>query len=324
MARKARVHFPNALYHAIARGNQKQDIFLDERDYQTYLSYLSEYKVRFEFHLYAYALMRNHVHFLLEVEKVPLSRIMQVLQFRYTRYFNRRHGKVGHLFQGRYKAILRDKDPYLLELVRYIHLNPIRSRVVRNLEKYRWVGHLNYLGRRKDGLIDEEFVLSQFGKDKDSARNRYEGFILDGSDLGHQGKFYKVRDQRFLGEDDFIEEIEFKKAPDMPVLYDIPIEDAVMEVGRHLGINRDRIYSLTRDREGAHGRGVVAYLTRKLGGCLVKEIARHFRREPMTISEAIGKVENRIQKDEEFARRIDFIENSLTKRRKKKYLVTVA
>jgi len=117
MARKPRIHYSGALYHVIARGNQRHDIFISEADFRTYLKHLAEYKEKYHFHLYAYALMRNHLHLLLEVEQIPLSRIMHVLQFRYTRYFNKRYGKVEHLFQGRYKAILCEKDVYLLELV---------------------------------------------------------------------------------------------------------------------------------------------------------------------------------------------------------------
>ncbi len=116
MARKPRIHFSGAFYHVIARGNQKQAIFLDSGDFQTYLSYLAEYKSRFPFHLYAYALMKNHLHLLWETKEVPLSKIMQILQFSYTRYSNRKYRKVGHLFQGRYRAILCDKESYLLDM----------------------------------------------------------------------------------------------------------------------------------------------------------------------------------------------------------------
>ena len=187
---------------------------MDEKDFQKYLSLLSEYKSRYSFRLYAYALMRNHVHLLCEVEATPLSKIMQGLQFRYTQYFNLRYGKVGHLFQGRYKAILCEKDSYLLELVRYIHLNPIRSKVIRDPEKYRWSSHVRYLSKGKDNLIDEEFVLSQFGGNKGKARKRYREFVLGGLGLGHQEKYYEVKDQRFLGEDEFIERIESGKMDD--------------------------------------------------------------------------------------------------------------
>lgn len=268
--------------------------------------------------------MRNHVHLLLEVSETPLSRVMQVLQFRYTRYFNRRYGKVGHLFQGRYKAILCDRDAYLLELIRYIHLNPVRSRAVKDLERYRWTSHVNYLGSVRDGLIDEGFVLTQFGRSKGIAQRRYREFVLDGLSLGHQRRFYEVKDQRFLGEDDFIERLESRRVAEGPVRFDIPMEDIVEEVSRQTGVGQDRIYSLSRDRRGSYGRGVVAYLARKLGGYLVKDIGRFFGREPMTISEAIIRVEHRIHEDVELAKRIDLLEKNLTKRRKKKYLISVA
>jgi REP element-mobilizing transposase RayT len=324
MARRPRVHFPNAFYHVIARGNRRQDIFLDEKDYQRYLSYLSEYKTRYQFHLYAYALMRNHVHLLLEVEATPLSKIMQALQFRYTRYFNTRYGKVGHLFQGRYKAILCDKDAYLLELVRYIHLNPIRSNLVRDLERYRWVSHQSYLGRKKDDLIDEDLVLSQFGRTKLVARRRYNDFIREGLDLDHQAKYYEVKDQRFLGEQEFLERIESRKVTDEPVLFEIPLEDIVMEVGKTVGITRERIHCLSRDRRGALGRSLVAYLARKLSGYFVKDVARYFRREAAMISQGIMKVENLLRGDEGLAQRVEMIEKKLVRNRRKKYLITNA
>jgi len=105
MARKPRIHFPGALYHVIARGNRKQGVFLDEKDFKQFLAYVLNCKNRFSFRLYAYVLMQNHLPFLIEAREVPLSRIMQSLLFAYASYFNRRYGEVGHLFQGRHKKI---------------------------------------------------------------------------------------------------------------------------------------------------------------------------------------------------------------------------
>jgi len=324
MARKPRVHFPTALYHVIVRGNRRQAIFLEGKDFRTYLSFLAEYRTKYSFHLYAYALMRNHLHLLMAVEETPLSKIMQVLQFRYTRYFNRRYRKVGHLFQGRYKAILCDTDSYLLELVRYIHLNPVRSGLVGDPDKYLWTGHLSYIGKGEDDLLDKALVLSQFGKRRNQARGRYRRFVLDGLSLGHQKKYYEVKDQRYLGEDEFIDQIERIKTSAEPGFFEIPLEDIVQEVIDHMAIGRDRMYSLSRDRRGAYGRAVVGYLARKLTGSLVKDIARHFQREPTTISEGVMKMESRVEKDRELARRIEYMRSNLMKRGKKKYLITVA
>jgi REP element-mobilizing transposase RayT len=127
MARRPRIQFEGAFYHIIVRGNQRQDIFDDEGDRRRYLERLRVYKDKCGFLLYAYVLMSNHVHLLIETPADPISRIMQMINFTYTQYFNRKYGKVGYLFQGRYKFFLCDKDGYLLSLVRYIHHNPVRA-----------------------------------------------------------------------------------------------------------------------------------------------------------------------------------------------------
>jgi putative transposase len=324
MARKPRIHFPGAIYHVISRGNRRQDIFLSEGDLKTFLSYLSEYKTRYSFHLYAYAFMGNHIHLLLEVEEDSLSKIMQTLLFRYTRYFNRRYGKTGHLFEGRYRAILCDKDAYLLELVRYIHLNPVRAKVVKDPERYKWTSHQRYLGKGVEGLIEEEFLLKQFGKDKSIARRKYRKFVMEGLGWGHEEKYYEVKDQRYLGEESFIDRIESKKREVEAPLYDIPIGVIVREVSRRTGISREKMHGLTRQREGARGRGIVAYLARMLSGQKVKDIAVHFGRSPMVMSQAVIKVEKELVEDKDLHQMIDLLKEDLIKNAKKKYFVTIA
>ena len=211
-----------------------------------------------------------------------------------------------------------------MELVRYIHLNPVRAGVVENPEKYLWTGHLGYMGKGSVDLLDQDLVLSQLGKSKNLARRRYRQLVLDGLPMGHQVKYYEVKDQRYLGKDEFIDKIERIKSNADPAIFEISMEEIAREVVNHMAIGRDRLYSLTRDRMGAHGRGIVAYLARKLTGSLVKDIARYFQREPMTISEAIMKIESRMERDMKLARRIEDIRSNLMKRSKKKYLITVA
>jgi hypothetical protein len=270
--------------------------------------------------------MKNHLHLLVEVEETPLSKIMQVMQFRYTRYFNKRYEKVGHLFQGRYKAILCERESHLMELVRYIHLNPVRAKVVDDPEMYPWIGHLAYLGKLKNDLIDEDLVLSQFSANKALARKEYNQFILRCLNSGHQDKYYKVKGQRYLGEDEFIERIERKMEnfESRSIIYDIPMDEIVLEVSNTTGITEDKLYSLTRARRGAYGRSLVAYLARKVSGYLVKDIAEHFRRKPVTISQAIIKMENLIQKDKKIEKMVKYMERNLIKNKKKKYLITTA
>ena len=289
-----------------------------------FLTYLSDYKNRYGFHLYAYALMRNHLHLLVEVENVSLSRIMQSLLFRYTRYFNRLHGEVGHLFQGRYKAILCDKEAYLLELVRYIHLNPVRAKMVKDPEDYVWTGHLSYLGKGADGLVDEEVVLDQFSDRRSLGRRRYCRFVWEGISSGHEDKYYRVKDQRYLGEDSFVQRVEKERKEPQSWVYEVPLEAISEETSIAMGITRHKLYSTTRDREGARGRGIVGYLARRVSGYGVKEIADHFGRSPVTMSEGIKKVEDLERRDKSFAKTLSLIVENVVKGRKRKYRITEA
>ena len=208
MARKPRVEFEGAFYHVIARGNQRQDIFLDDKDRAIYLERLEHYRKRYDCQLYAYVLMSNHVHLLIETQKIPLSKIMQGLQFTYTQYYNRHHRTVGHIFQGRYKAILCDRDSYLLELVRYIHLNPARLQRPKDPWKYRWSSHRAYLGEKTAVQINTKLVLGQFGRASAQARHAYRKFMEEGIGQGHIDQYYEVIDQRFLGDEEFIEKVD--------------------------------------------------------------------------------------------------------------------
>jgi putative transposase len=207
MARKPRIEFEGALYHVITRGNQRQPIFRGKEDYERYLRILGDYKTRYEFNLYAYVLMGNHVHLLMETKEVPLSRILQGINQSYTMYFNRRYATVGHLFQGRYKAILCDRDSYLLSLMKYIHVNPIRAGVAKTLEVYPWSSHSSYVGQRRDkGIVDAELLLRIFSEDKRRARRAYLDYMGEAGILRRE-EVYATVDQRILGDEGFVEEV---------------------------------------------------------------------------------------------------------------------
>jgi len=206
MARKPRIEFPGAFYHIIVRGNQRQGIFLDDNDCDEYLRRLQKYKKVHGFNLYAYTLMTNHIHLLMETVQSPISKIMQVLSFGYTQYFNRKYGKSGHLFQGRYKSFLCDRDAYLLELVRYIHLNPVRAGMVKSPDDYRWSSHHQYL-KASGGLADVDDVLQQFSKNKIKSTMLYNDFMKEPSNSSSEISFYKVTDQQILGDEEFVDKI---------------------------------------------------------------------------------------------------------------------
>jgi len=322
MARKPRIHFPGAFYHVIARGNGKQNIFHDETDCQLYLKLLSEYKERLQFFLYAYVLMPNHFHLLIEVRENPLSQLMHGLLFRYTRRFNSRYRKSGHLFQGRYQAIVCEKDTYFLELSAYIHLNPVRAGLVKNPSDYQWSSCRSYMSKGEDSLVDRDFLLVQFSKRKSSARKLYNNFVMSRINSGHRADLYQLKDQRFIGAEEFIEDVHRNLNEELPVRYDISIMEIASHVGSIFQIESDLLYSQTRNRKGAWGRAMVGYLGRKLSRYKNREIAEHFKRDPEVMSASIRKLEERLRKDNLFAQKMEMAEHVLIHQKKKKYLIT--
>lgn len=316
MARKPRIHFPGAFYHVIARGNRHQKIFIDDQDYQRYLSFLKEYKKKYECILYAYVLMPNHVHLLVEVGETPLSRLMQNLQFRYTRNFNIRYRKWGHLFQGRYKAILCQKDSYFLELSAYIHLNPVRAGLVKDPLRYPWSSYRIYVKGEKQPLIDTDFLLMQFSPRKEVARKEYARFINNRISQGHREDLYDLKDQCLLGTDEFVEDIQRWLNEEPRTIYDISLEEIVSEVSSVFNVPTALFYTSNRNRQGALARSVVGYLARDLSGYQIKTVAEHFRRDPVVISQGIKRIEEKLMDGDNISEAINSLREVLTLKRK--------
>ena len=205
MPRKARAEVEGGLYHVITRGNNRRQIFNSPEDCEKFLALLAAQKTKVRFFLYAYCLMSNHVHLLIERQENSIGRVMHRLLTGYSQYYNRRYGRVGHLLQGRYKAILCQSDRYLSELVRYIHLNPVRARMVNNPEDYEYSSHRAYLGMQPTGMVDVDPVLRHFGAKREVAREHYRQFVAAGIKHGHCEKFYAVEEGRFLGAPEFVD-----------------------------------------------------------------------------------------------------------------------
>ena len=263
----------------IVRGNQQRKTFRSEDDYRAYLERLEHYRTRFRLRIYAYCLMSNHVHLLLETSSAPLAKFMQGLQQSYTQYFNRRYRKVGHLFQGRYKAIICDKEKYLLALLRYIHLNPVRAGLVKRPEGYVYSGHRSYLSCGAAKIIDARPILGLLGGSK-----RYERFVLDGMSEDHNEAYYDVEDQRFLGEEGFGEEISRTVEEKDQRKRKKPIEADFKEIARQLNTTvellrgRDRRWEISGKRAKA-----VAILVRNREHT-VSEVAKFLGRDQANLS----------------------------------------
>ncbi len=326
MARKPRLHYQGALYHVIARGNQRQKVFLDDEDYRQYQNRLITYQKRYPCTIYAYVLMSNHVHLLIEQGETPLSKIMQGLQQSYTIYFNRKYGQTGHLFQGRYKAILCDKDTYLLELILYIHLNPVRAEIVKKPSEYIWSSHRAYLSGRSSAWLNIEMPLACLANSKKEAVSSYKDFINAAVRTGHREDLYEVKEQRYLGEDSFIETMEKRISKVKPIYFPVHLDmDAlVVEISRVFEVPAGRIMDHSRSRDTALCRAVAAYIAKEVGDIPLGESARHLGRDPVSISIGVKRLKERLEDDDELAARIGKIMKNFRKGQRVKYKISKA
>lgn len=181
MARPLRIEYPGAVYHVTSRGNARIDIYADDSDRQLFLAILAQVVKRFNWLCHAYCLMGNHYHLLIETPEGNLSAGMRQLNGVYTQAYNRKHRQDGHLFKGRYKAILVEKEAHLLELCRYIVLNPVRAAIVERPDEYVWSSYLPTLGKCTiPPCLSTEWLLANFSSQLSEARARYRSFVLDG------------------------------------------------------------------------------------------------------------------------------------------------
>lgn len=286
MARRHRIEYEGAFYHVVTRGNQKQKVFRDTHDFQKYLTLLGSYKQRYHFRLYAYVLMGNHVHLLIETGDIPLSRILQGINQSYTMYFNKKYDTVGHLFQGRYKAILCDRDRYLLELLKYIHQNPLRARLAESPTIYRWSSHRAYLaGTDVTGLVDTETVLSMFSEYKGRARKHYEAFMNDGTSIKKE-EVYATIDQRLLGDEKFIEHVTEKYHGEVRRerrKKGYTLAQITTAVEKRYPITLRELRSWSRRADVLRGRRVIALIAKQYG-YTGREIAVFLKKDPAAVT----------------------------------------
>ncbi len=286
MPRKPRIEFEGAFYHVITRGNQRQKIFKDTADYQKFIQFLTRYKNRYHYSLYAYVLMSNHVHLLIEARETPLSKILQGINQSYTMYYNKTYQTVGHLFQGRYKAILCDRDAYLLALLRYLHYNPVRARLTEKPGQYPWSSHQAYLGKSNPySLVDIMPVLKMFSENGTRARTHYREFMNEG-DVVKKQEVYAVVDQRLQGDDDFVDRVleqydgEVKKEKKKK-------EHTLPEINRAVtartGITLEQLQSAGKDRQVMAGRRLFTLAAQAYGYRGI-EIAKHLHKEASSVT----------------------------------------
>jgi REP element-mobilizing transposase RayT len=318
MSRPLRVEFAGAVYHVTARGNEKRTIFRDNRDHRRFERLLGELLGRFRVAIHAYVLMKNHYHLLLETPEANLSKSMHYLNTAYTSYFNVRHSRVGHLFQGRYKAILVEKENYLLMLSRYIHLNPYRAGIVGNLEAYTWSSYPGYVNQVKQkDWVDYDWILARFDEDLNNARRSYKKFMFEGLAEKIENPLSQVQKGFLLGSDRFVariaELVEGKAHREVPDSRRfgkaVSAEKVIKVVGRYF--NKEESALTRRGSRGNLARRIAIYLTRQYTGEENSTIAKHFNIGYTAVSQVASRLKRAIEDDSQLRRTVQELEARL-------------
>lgn len=309
MTRPPRLDAAGNVTHVIARGNERRPLFRDDADREKYLGLLVEACGRHGARVFAYCLMPNHVHLAMQTGPVPVSRVVHDVHSRYALYFNRRYDRSGHLFQGRFQGLLVDRDAYLLEVVRYIHRNPVKARLAARPEDFAWSSHGAYLGTAPPWLAVSE-VLSLLAGSRPKARRLFQEFVA-GTAAGR----YDPDDARLgavVGGDDFLRAALSKAGQPDLMRRTLTVEAIVQRVAEREGVALADLSGASRLRSLSRVRSLCALLGRDAGGISLARTARFFRRDPSTISRDVARLERRLAEDAAEAERCEELRRLLT------------
>ena len=306
MARPIRIEYPGAVYHVICRGNNRQAIFRDDQDRRRYLEKLSFYCQEKSVDLLSYCLLSNHLHLLVETPKGNLSKMMQAFQTSYTLYFNKRHGRTGHVFEQRYKAMVVDKDNYLLQVSRYIHLNAVSAKIVERPQDFRWSSYGSYLKGKGLVRLRTETVLGYFSGSRGRQIRQYRDYVEGDRAEKSRNPAPQVIKQIFIGDEDFVDSV--RRKGKRSVVYDKrhSFQQIVEAVCGVLGANREEIRGFTRSDKVQRSREILCYVARRYGEVGLPELARFLQvKELSTASHAMRRAEQRLKEDSGFRRQVD-------------------
>ena len=320
MARPIRIEYENAFYHVTTRGNARGRIFRDDFDRDMFLDTVKSAYKRFNFIIHAFVLMDNHYHFLMETPQANLCASMRHINGVYTQAYNRRHKVVGHLFQGRYKALVVDRDAYYLELIRYIHLNPWRAKMVRQIGDFKYSGHRAVIdkewAKRWKDWYDREVILKEFGRKENEAVKRYIEFVNLGKGMGNPLENaiggYALGDRGFADWlwERFIDGQDHRELSGSRHLrVQVNIDDVVSAVSKEFGVARKDVFSSDRGRAGVNARrGVALYILNRHTGMTQMEIGKHAGgMNRSAVSEAVRRFERELLKGNDAKRVYDRI-----------------
>lgn len=288
MARPLRIEYKDAFYHVTSRGDNKNPIFKSDTDKEKFLSYLENCFLRYRSVVHCYCLMDNHYHLLLQTPLANLSEIMRYINGSYTTYFNIKRKRCGHLFQGRYKAILVEKDAYALELSRYIHLNPIRAKIVNRPGDYKWSSYAYYTKKQKPpNFLDTSLILGYFGKQNSASYKKYAKFTNDLFGKDYDSPLKNTVAQTILGDSDFVRQIKADCLDERKADRNTPALKELKTVS--LSEIIDEVNTLCKDEVLA--RKITIYISHHYSGKKLKEIGSHFNIGQSAVSQISKRLE---------------------------------
>lgn len=284
MPRPPRIHVDGGFYHVILRGNHREAIFFSHSDRDRFAALVAEVIERFRMRVHAYCWMTNHVHMLMQVSDAPLGRAMMRIASRYARTTQKHRPTTGHLFERRYRAILVDADSYLLELIRYIHLNPVRAGMTADPADYQWSGRRAYIGLQSTPWLTTDFALSLFARELTQAREAYRRFVLAGVGQPPDQELSGGRsdEPRLLGDDRFLANIEMKERT-----RDRHSIDVLISLSARHNVDPAALARPGRQRNTAQLRALILHhaLDRRIA--TLSELARRFNRSASTLCESL-------------------------------------
>lgn len=300
MARPLRIQYPEAFNHITSRGNERKAIFRNDRDRKKFLSYLETAHVRYGAIIHVYCLMDNHYHLLVETPRGNLSQILHHINGAYTTYFNVKRQRCGHLFQGRYRAILVERDAYCMELSRYIHMNPLRAGLVKNLAAYPWSSYPHYVGlKEKPPWLETGCILGYFGQEERQAQKRYRNYVHEAIGVKITNPLEGVFASTFLGSEEFIDgvrqrtkNIKQEDLRNIPGLRALVARPSLDEIRKRVG---DVVES-----EDLHFRKFCIYISHQFAGFSLREIGDFYNMKESAVSQTSRRFKELIMKETQY------------------------
>ena len=318
MSRPLRIQYPGAFYHVTSRGNEKKDIFIDRADRKKFIYFLDLAVKRYKTVIHVYCLLNNHYHLLIETPEGNLSSILHYINTSYTSYFNKRRERVGHLFQGRFKSFLVDKDSYALELSRYVHLNPVRAGMVKKPEDFEWSSFRDYVDEMKHSpWLHTDFILGLLNLSYLERKQRYKEFVHEGIKGEVKNPLNKADSSIILGKKQYIDWIKQKYINKKDKDRDVP---QIEQLKRKCSIEQIKTFTeKILEVNYKEKRRIALFLCHQYSGRSLKEIGNEFGQiSQAAVTQNSIRVRNKIKEDINLRNKIEKLEEIILQNKKVK------